>query len=254
MTYTLQILANLRRTILAASAALAMIAAGPLPAEAQQNDDADCVIAAHYPPYIIGDTPTNAGISIDVMRAAAARAGRTIRFEIMPFKRTLHVLATDATCMMPVLYRNESREPLYRWIAAYDATELHFLTVGDRVNTIEEGRQLGSIGVETSASAYQLLSGLEFDNLVEIANPLSSARMLHAGRIDAWAQSSKAATGVWNELGLEPPLQVGDPIYAVPVYVVAGLGFPDELADIYKNAIESLVADGTAARIISSYE
>ncbi|WP_299733655.1 transporter substrate-binding domain-containing protein [uncultured Tateyamaria sp.] len=254
MTHALQIHVNLRRIVLAATAALAIFAALSQPAKAQQNDDTDCVVAAHYPPYIIGNTPTNAGISIDIMRAAAARAGRTIRFEIMPFKRTLHVLATDATCMMPVLYRNKTREPLYRWIAAYDATELHFLTVGAPVNTIEEGRQLGSIGVEISASAYQLLSGLGFENLVEIANPLSSARMLHAGRIDAWAQSSKAATGVWNGLGLEPPLQAGDPIYAVPVYVVAGLGFPDELAEIYKTAIESLVADGTAARIISSYE
>lgn len=214
----------------------------------------DCVIAAFYPPFVIGDTVENAGFSIDIIRAAAARAEREISIEILPFQRALHRLQSDPSCMMPALFRNSSREAKFQWIETYHAAELSFLSLKAPVNNIEEGRHLARIAVETDASADRFLTGLGFDNLVRLPNPASSARMLHAGRIDAWAQSATAALELWHELKLAPNLYASAPIYSVPVYVTAGLKYPADLAEIYRGAIQSIVADGTVAALVAEYE
>ncbi len=221
---------------------------------AGQGNRPDCVLAAYYPPFVIADTNTNAGLSIEILRAAAERTGRTIAIEMMPFQRALYELQSDRHCMLPALFRNASREAQFQWIETYHAAELQFLTTIAPVNSLEEGRALNRIAVETDASADQFLTSMGFDNLVRIANPASSARMLQAGRVDAWAQSAIAANGVWDDLNLSPRLLAGAPIYAVPVYVTAGLRYPKDLAEIYREAIQSLVADGTVLRILENYD
>lgn len=128
------------------------------------------------------------------------------------------------------------------------------MTIGATVDTIVAGRTLARVAVETDASADQFLSGLAFENLQRIANPASSARMLQAGRIDAWVQSATAAQEIWGELGLEPELNAGKPIYSVPVYVTAGLDYPPDIAQAYRVAIQSLVADGSVVRIMENYQ
>lgn len=221
--------------------------------ETQTPNTPDCVVAAFYPPFVIADRDENAGISIEVIRAAAKRAGREISIEFMPFQRALYTLNKRPNCMMPALFRNESREGSFRWIETYHAAELRFMTLGTPINSIEEGRKLTSIGVETESSADQFLSSLGFENLVRIASTASSAQMLQAGRIDAWAQSATAAQGLWDDLGLQPALQTGDAIYSVPIYVTAGLQYPDDIAAIYQKAIKSIVTDGTVAGILAKY-
>ncbi|MEM6373300.1 MAG: transporter substrate-binding domain-containing protein [Pseudomonadota bacterium] len=223
-------------------------------ARAQDTTPVDCVVAAYYPPFMVADTVDGAGMSIEIMREAAKRAGRSIEIQFMPFPRTLMALQSDNTCIMPAMFRNETREGKYTWIATYDAARLRFLTMGDTVNNLEAGRDLRSIGVETGASADQFLSNIGFENLVRLSGPSSSARMLHAGRIDAWAQTGSVASGMWQQLDLAPPVQIGPPIYSVPVYITAGLGIAEQTASAYRAAIDSMLADGTVVRILAAYK
>lgn len=224
------------------------------PVFAQPQSSPDCVVAAHYPPFMILGDPRKEGISIDIIRAAAARAGRTIEIRFMPFQRALFTLKTDPGCIIPALFRNASRERDYRWIATYHAAELSFMTVSKQINTLEDGRKLNRVAVETYASADQFLTGLGFDNLVHIASPTSSAQMLQAGRIDAWVQSPRAAQHLWDQLELRTKLHVGAPMYSVPIYVTAGLGYPDELTFAYQNAITAMISDGTVEQILKQYD
>ena len=224
------------------------------PVLAQPQSSPDCVVAAHYPPFIIQGDPKQEGMSIEIIREAAARAGRTIDITFMPFQRALFTLETDPGCIMPALFRNASREHDYRWVATYHSAELGFMTITKQINTLEEGRKLNRVAVETDASADQFLTGLGFENLVHIANPASSAQMLQAGRIDAWVQSPRAARHLWDQLGLRTKLHVGASMYSVPIYVTAGLGYPDELAFAYQNAITAMISDGTVERILTKYD
>lgn len=222
--------------------------------KADQDETTDCVLVSYYPLFTIAGSDKLSGVSIEVLRVASKRAGRTIKIEMMPFQPALYALQNDRACLLPALFRNASREGRYRWIASYHSAELKFLSIGPAINTLQEGRALDSIAVETDASANQFLSSMGFENLARIPNPASSARMLQAGRVVAWAQSVIAANRMWADLDLGPELQAGDPIHILPVYVAAGLDYPDDLAEIYATSINSLTSDGSVARIIASYE
>lgn len=97
------------RGILCLMSAL-LVTLGGTRALAERAASPDCIVAAHYPPFMIADSAENAGLSIDILRAAAARAGRKIDITFMPFQRALHTLQTGGNCLMPALFRNGSRE------------------------------------------------------------------------------------------------------------------------------------------------
>lgn len=223
-------------------------------ARAQEQPVADCVVAAYYPPYQIADTEQNAGMSIDIIREAARRAGRRIDIQFMPFQRALLTLKTNSRCMIPTLFRVAGREGQYMWIVDYDSSDLRFLTTSVPIDTLDDGRRLTSIGVETDSFADQYLTRIGFENLVRVSAPTSSARMLSAGRIDAWVQSRPAASRLWEELNLAPALQVGASVYSVPVYLAAGLNFSQDIALEYEAAVTEMLADGTVRRIIDEYK
>lgn len=233
-------------------AAVLAFSAGMLRAQTAQAPD--CIVAAYYPPFMNSDSDTNAGMSIDIIREAARRAGREVQIQFLPFPRLLMELQSPRDCIMPALFRNLTREGQYQWIATYDSADLRVLTMGAPVNTIEDARALPIIGVEAGASADQFLTSLGFENLYRVPGPASSAKMLYSGRVSAWVQTSTVAKGMWQELGLKQPVQMGAPIYSVPVYVAARLGFPDAVAQTYHDAIHEMIADGTVERIMASYK
>ncbi|MEM6312083.1 MAG: transporter substrate-binding domain-containing protein, partial [Pseudomonadota bacterium] len=174
---------------------------------AQQTKPLDCAVVSHFPPFIISQDGALTGISVEILRIAAQRSGRAIMFEEMPFQRALHRVTTQNDCMMPALFRTAPREDQFVWLATYDAAELHFLTIGDPINTLDEGRTRSAIGVVKDSSGDTVLTSLGFENLVRVASSSSNARMLNAGRIDAWVQSERAARSIWAQLGLQTALQ-----------------------------------------------
>ena len=238
--------------LLASVHAAIVIIAGA--ARAQEQPVVDCVVAAYYPPYLIADAEQNAGMSIEILREAARRAGRRIDIQFMPFQRALLTLKTNSRCMIPTLFRVAGRERQYMWIVDYDSSDLRFLTTSVPIDTLDDGRRLTSIGVETDSFADQYLTRIGFENLVRVSATTSSARMLSAGRIDAWVQSRPAASRLWEELNLAPALQVGASVYSVPVYLAAGLNFSQDIALEYEAAVTEMLADGTVRRIIDKYK
>lgn len=215
--------------------------------------DADRFFAAVYPPLMIEDRETLPGISIEIIREAALRLDREITIEFAPYQRVMHVVQTQNDAMMLALYRNGSREEQFNWVVETHAAKVRFISIGKRIDTIEEARKLAQVGVETGSSADRHLTSLGFENLVRMVSPDRSARMLAVGRIDAWLLTATVANTIWEQLDLKQELIVGDVILNLPIFMVAGRDFPKDTAAIYKVAIEGLIADGTVATIIAKY-
>ncbi|MEL6451832.1 MAG: transporter substrate-binding domain-containing protein [Pseudomonadota bacterium] len=219
-----------------------------------QTGPPDCVLAALYPPFMIADTPRNAGLAIDMIREAAARAGRRIEVQFLPFQRTMLTLKTQKNCIMPALFRNPSREGEFSWIATYDSAQMHLLTVGASDQDAVDTRTLRSIAVETGASADEYLTTAGYANLTRLSAPESSARMLHAGRVAAWVQTRSVAKSMWKKLRLDPPVKVGATLYSVPVFFAAHPDFPSDVAAAYRAAIDEMLRDGTVDAILAKYD
>lgn len=228
------------------------VALVPTPTSANDRPH-DTIVTAHYPPFAIGPQMEREGYAVDILRIAAKRAGRDVSVRFLPFNRVLLALENRNDTIMPALFRMPQREHMFQWVASYETRDLNIMSVGSPVNTIKDARRLGSVALERESFADQFVREMALGNLVYQTTLESSARMLNAGRVDAWVQSSINATSIWGQLELDTPLFISPPIQSIPIYVTAGLGFPVEATQAYSNAIETMIEDGTIADIIASY-
>ena len=211
------------------------------------------LIAAYYPPMMISADGERKGFSVDIVEEAARRLGRQTTLSFLPFKRAMKTVERSNDAIQVSLFRNPSREPLFRWLARTHSEEMVFLTTGAPVDTLEAGRALGTIGVERGSGLDSLLSGAGFTNLDRVDRPEINALKLEQGRIDAWALAKNTAVSTWSEMGFERRLTVGATLSAADVYVVAGRGFSEHLATEYARVIEEMQQDGTINALIQSY-
>ncbi|MEP5730088.1 MAG: transporter substrate-binding domain-containing protein [Sulfitobacter sp.] len=218
--------------------------------------DIDKVVAANYPPLMVENDLDHPGYAVEVLREAAARAGRQIEISFLPFPRAIaEVLAGPAT-LMPALFFGKRRGDEFLWLAEIQKAQLRFATISKEKNgfqTLNTARAFSSIVVELGTTADDYLTEQGFTNLVRVNSPESSARMLEAGRVEAWFQDERVFLQEWGALNFTSPLVMGDVFLRVPVFLVASPMYPAERAEAYRNAIESMKADGTLDALWSKY-
>jgi len=210
------------------------------------------IVAADYPPFMIKDGK-NPGFSLEIVKLAERRIGRDSPVTFLPFKRSLKTVLRRNDVLHAALYRTPERETKLTWVAWYRTFNDVFLTLGPPVNSLEQARALGKIGVEAGNAMDLMLTRWGFTNLERADRAEINARKLAAGRIDAWALTDVLAQWIWKRVGSEKPLTIGRPFHSSECYVAAGPGFPEEEARLYRDAIHEMLEDGTIDDIFRKY-
>lgn len=210
------------------------------------------IVAVDYPPLMIegADPP---GWAIEIVREAEARIGVSSEIQFLPFPRAIKSVQRRSGIIHPALYRNPQREDKYTWIARVHVVNNVFLTTGEPIDSLEDARRLGRIGVENETAMDEFLTAQRFDNLERAERAELNARKLAAGRVDAWFLTDTLAQWAWKQAGLEQPLVMGMPISSSDVYIVGGTDFPPDRAAAYRAAIESMHADGMIDGVLGKY-
>lgn len=213
----------------------------------------DKVVAAEYAPLMIEGDEDRPGYAIDVFREAAKRAGRDFDLTFLPFQRAMFAVQTDAATLMPALFYGKKRNDMFLWVAEIQSAKLRFATTSERIDSMEVARTVPSVVIEGGTTADTVLTNLGFENLVRVTSPDSSARLLESGRVEAWFQNERAMTDVWQQQGFAEPLVLGDVVHEVAIFLVASPTLPDDVADSYRTAIQSMKADGTLDELWARY-
>lgn len=143
------------------------------------------------PPYrIVKYTPDGAvysGIYIDVVREAAKRAGLTLVFEVVPFKRALYLMEHGQADVMLGPNRTDERQKFMHYFGAALPPEPKAIYVSDIAYDIRDFEDLAlrSVGVLRGAASYQKLIDIDALSLVEAMDYSTLFRMLDQRRIDA---------------------------------------------------------------------
>lgn len=213
----------------------------------------DRVVAANYPPLMITGDPARPGYAIEVLRSAATRAGRDIDLSFLPFTRALTEVRQGPATLMPALFFGKEPSSEFLWLAEIQVARLSLATLSGSVNDLETARRLSAIVVEQDTTADVFLTGKGFDNLVRVSAPEASARMLQAGRADAWLLDQTLTRMVWRQLQFPEPLTFGEPLIEVPIFLVASTGLLEEVAQGYQQAIDAMRTDGTLDALWRKY-
>lgn len=213
----------------------------------------DPVVAAHYPPLMVANNESAPGMAVEIIEIAANRAGRAVTVEFVPFQRAMFSLQQRSDTLMPALFKNTERSPRFQWISQVYAEDLRFLSTDKSINSLKDARALRQIVVESGSSSARFLVERGFDNLVFVNSPDASAQMLASGRVQAWFLTEELGEAIWRQFGYKEELFHGDILHSLPVFLVAGLGFPSEVAKSYQDAIKSMQEDGTIDALRTKY-
>ena len=204
----------------------------------------------------IGSTPVDPTAQFSA--AMFNEAGLEFSLTVVPWSRAVQSVRNEANVMVYSMIRNDQREDLYEWIGLITPIETHLYAMKDKLanvpETVDEARDY-RIGLSRSSASDELLSSLGLTNLLYTGDPSRAPVMLERGRIDLVPMTRDEALGVIQDYQLEadaliPAVRL-DALSTGTYYVVSKQTDPELVARL-KSAYQSLVDDGTHARIFGS--
>lgn len=202
--------------------------------------------------------PVPNDIGTRLLHAMMAESGLDYEIEIAPWARIIQYLETRPNILAYTLVRTEEREDLYHWIGLVTTIESHLYGLrareADLPRTIEEARtyRVGSIRND----AYDnLLSNLEFSNVVHIANSAPWVELLQRGRLDMVPYGEQALIEYLQQNGLQEDIVV--PLVnlealSTGLYFAVSKQTEPELVERLRSAYQTVVDNGVYEEIMEA--
>lgn len=239
----------MRNSILIAMAAVASAAAAPAMAETLK------IYSVDAPPLTI-DQPDQRGLVADITLETLKRAGYQGEIIFDPWKRGQQEVAEGENLLIIPLARSPAREPNYTWIAKIFTTERSFATVGKSIDSFEQARaELTSIIVGQGTAQEELLKAKGFpqNQLRSIRVGQKETEVLSPNGDEAWFNGTPETLWKWKRSGRPEKIVIGKAVSSDDIYLACSRKCSPRIVEMLKAAVDSVIADGTAQRIIDRY-
>ncbi len=224
-----------------------------MPAAAMAEGANMSFLTEEYAPYSWMEADKPVGHGIDLINEVAARAGLNHTVEITKWSRAIALAEKDASTCVFSTARTEEREPKFQW-AGPMYVEGTFLvqktgTNGDVANL--EQALTKTIGTQTGDFTVDLLADLGATE-VDVAPDLDKTlKKLRAGRLNYVILGQESAqTIIANDGELEIAMEVSRDEY----YIACSHDTPQSVVAGIDAAMDSMMADGTQADMVSKYK
>lgn len=210
------------------------------------------IVATARPPYMVDTDGRASGPAIELAGLVARAAGIDPTVRLVPFQRALLALEQGDT-LYPALLRTPQREANFQWIGEIFTDRAVFFTRrGSPVVTqIDTLKLLPRLNVLRGSELQGLLLSFGINDIQASNSETDNARLLQAGRIDAWFALRAVGRATWAELGFTPQeLQAGDTIATMPFWLVASNNMAPATVVRLRAAYQQLRRDGHYDRII----
>jgi len=210
------------------------------------------IVGPERPPYITEHNGVPGGPAVVLARRLAELAGQNPGVQILPFQRAVTQLDIGHT-LYPALLRTPQREERYAWIGKVHTDRAVFFTRrgDDKVNTIDAARRLGLIGVLRGSELHPMLQAYGCDSIHTASTEAENARLLRAGRIDAWFALNAVGRATAAEIDVVPgSFHTGESFSQLAFWAVASRNLPPEMIAALRRAYEQLQSSGEYTRIV----
>jgi polar amino acid transport system substrate-binding protein len=153
------------------------------------------------------------------------------------------------------LTRTPEREPHYDWTIKVASIELVFITLAGQPLSMEEARLLPRITVQQDTPFEQYLKERGFENLESVTEPArAQLHLLRTHRVQAWFTAKDLAYYARLVHDIDADLIYSEPVETYDVYIATSRQFPGSLGKAYAETFQTIVTDGTYARIMARYQ
>lgn len=213
------------------------------------------VQTATIPPYSIEKGET--GIAVDILKAAAAKAGLKVKFSFLPWARAQDQASRGKDMLILPLSRTPAREALFTWIAPLESLRNEYVLVAldpkVDISTLETARDL-SVGVQLGTPAEGLLKGKGFTKIDAVASDEANVMKLAAGRIQAWCVPYLSAAYDLKLAGMDSSkLRYGVVLDRPVIWLAGSLDIKPALVESFRAALGDYLRTSSLEPILSKY-
>lgn len=143
----------------------------------------------NFPPFNNLQEQQESGISVELLRLIAGRAGLDIQLSFLPWQRAVNDNAADPNSILFTTVRTPQRENSYLWVGPIDACNLELVRLKKRkdirIDSLSDAYRY-NIGIPVAGADSEVLTRLGFpDSRIKRTPPSASVvRMLYAERFD----------------------------------------------------------------------
>ncbi len=231
-------------------AALALLAAGGLQAA---NEPLLFLGNEDLPPFVWQVDRVAQGLTVDLARAAAERAGLSVRIEAMEWGAAQHKLAAGEADALLHINPNPQRELLYDFTAPVLQSSFPIFRRASSDDVWNLATLAGrKVGVDGAGVPAQFLRQNGSAQLVTVPDWNAGFGMLAAGQIDAIVVDRWVGEFALQQTGVRGITVVDPPLLTTSARIAVKKGNRDLLARL-DAGIVAIAADGTQQRILEKW-
>jgi polar amino acid transport system substrate-binding protein len=227
-------------------------------------EDPLLIVAPGFKPISYEEGGAAGGLGTDIVAEAFRRAGRSVRFEILPGTRAIAMIKAGTADALFAVAKTPEREAFasYPSEPIIDQPISLFVSAGSRIaysgdiGTLAGYRIAIVRGGRFSPEFEKAIRNERFADIEEVTEYEQTIRMLDTGRVDIVIGARISVLYAARELGragtireLSPPVSPSSPAYLA----FSKTGRAAGLAPLFDAAMRSMIEDGTYDRILRKY-
>ena len=214
------------------------------------------IYTEEFPPYNYSNDGKISGISTEIVREILRRLNHPDSIEIAPWSQAYRrTLESDYTILYSTT-RTPLREGLFKWVGPLVPNNTAFFarTVsGVSINTLDEARKVGRIGVYLDDFGETLLKEKGFKNLRSVPDNMLNVADLVNGKIDLWIINELTGNYMAKEAKLADKIEKVFDVQNDFMFIAFSKNTPDSIIDLWQKTLDNIKDDGTYAQIFSTW-
>lgn len=214
-----------------------------------------------WPPFVDKNNPTD-GLSLEIVRAAYATQGYTVKMEYVPWARAEQEVKEGKFDILPDTWMTEKRKAYLMYSEPYAFNKVKFIKVkGDpfEYNGLAslEGKTLGTVRGYGYGDEFLSATNFRRDEVVDI---ITNIKKLTADskRIDLTLEDEIVARSVISKESpdlLEKIEFTNNSLSENALHVTVGLAHPrhKEIIEAFNKGLAEIKANGTYAKTLANY-
>ncbi len=214
-----------------------------------------------FPPFQYKKNDKVVGLSIEIIDAIQQKIGSKNKVKVFPWTRGVKIVDVKKNTAIFSMLRTEERENKYKWVGPLTSMKLVFFKKKGSdiiLNSIEDAKKVGKIGVSKKVANYEMLTAQGFKNLVVIQRRQDelNIKLLAHGRIDLWPTLLIAGIYHAKLMGVADKIEPIENVvaFAGEIYIAFNKQTDDKIIQKWQTALDALKKDKTVEKIIKKYK
>lgn len=197
------------------------------------------------------------GFTVEIVEEIQKRLGTKDSIQMVPWSRGVEMLNNNANTMLFTMARTPERETQYQWIGPISLISYGLYAKANadiKIESIEDARKIGLIGVYRNDIRDQTLTRLGFNNLDRANSNISSFKKLMIGRINVYADSKMGVASLAKSAGYQlSDVKMVFHLFDSQLYIAVSKDTNKNIVSRWNDALEDMKKDKSFQRLQKKY-